>query len=326
MSDKSIFNRLGIAMFVYLVLWVGLQLLISAVLEHFAPNALEREWLYWLLSMGPMYFVALPVAVKLLQKLPRRQLFEHKLKAGHFLQLYFMAVTLMMIGNIIGMIVTNILTRLTGIEFAVGITDSILNFKLIWILVITVIVAPIVEEFLFRKVLIDRLIVFGDGAAIVVSALMFGFIHGNFSQMFYCILIGLIFGFAYVRTGKLKYSIGLHMLFNFVGGFIPAALMKRMDIVGLEEALLRGNFGEIFETVFSRIGALLGFVGYEMAVLGMAVAGFVLLIVNRKKFVLYQGELQLGKGEVMKRFFTTPGMLLWLAAIVALFVINVVGV
>ncbi len=325
MSEKSIFNRLGIAMFVYMVLWVGLQLLIFYFFDIFAPGALNREWLYWLLSMGPMYLVAMPVAVKLLQHLPRRQLYEHKLKAGHFIQLYFMAVALMLIGNIIGMILTNVLTRVTGIEFAVGITDSIINFRLIWIFLITVIIAPIVEEFLFRKMLIDRLIVFGDGAAIVVSALMFGLTHGNFSQMFYCIFIGLIFGFVYVRTGKLRYSVGLHMLFNFMGGFVPAALMKRMNISILEDALSRGDMRAMFDILSEHIGALLGFAGYELAIWGFGIAGFVLLIINRKKFILNQGELQLTRGEVVKRVFTTPGMLLWLAAIIGLFVINVVG-
>ncbi|MBQ8662716.1 MAG: CPBP family intramembrane metalloprotease [Eubacterium sp.] len=322
MSEKAIFNRLGLAMFVYLVLWVGLQLVLATLIPVVAPNALEQEWLYWLVVMGPMYFVALPVAVKLLKKLPTRKLYEHKLHKGHFVQIYLMTVALMLIGNIIGIIITTILTNVTGVDFAVSITESIFEYKLIWVLLITVIIAPIVEEFLFRKVLIDRLIVFGDGVAIVVSALMFGLTHGNLTQLFYTTLIGLMFGFVYVRTGKLKYSVGLHMLFNFLGGFVPAAFMKRMDIFEMQESLLYGDFSVVFE----RIGSLLGFVGYEMAIWGCGIAGFVLLIINRKKFLLYQGELPLSRGEVAKQFFTTPCMWLWIIATVALFVINVVGI
>lgn len=322
MSEKAIFNRLGLAMFVYLVLWVGLQLVLATVIPDIAPNALEMEWLYWLVSMGPMYFVALPVTVKLLKKLPTRKLYEHKLHKGHFVQIYLMTVALMLIGNIIGIIVTTILTNVTGVDFAVSITESIFEYKLIWVFLITVIIAPIVEEFLFRKVLIDRLIVFGDGVAIVVSSLMFGLTHGNLTQLFYATFIGLMFGFVYVRTGKLKYSVGLHMLFNFLGGFVPAAFMKRMDIFGMQQSLLYGDFSAVFE----RIGSLFGFVGYEMAIWGCGIAGFVLLIVNRKKFLLYQGELPLSKGEVVKQFFTTPGMWLWIIATVALFVINVAGI
>lgn len=322
MSEKAIFNRLGLAMFVYLVLWVGLQLVLATIIPAVAPNALEREWVYWLVAMGPMYFVALPIAVKLLKKLPTRQLYENKLHKGHFVQIYLMTVALMLIGNIIGMILTKILTIVTGVDFAVSITESIFDYKLIWVLLITVIIAPIVEEYLFRKVLIDRLIVFGDGTAILVSALMFGLTHGNLTQLFYAFLIGLMFGFVYVRTGKVKYSIGLHMLFNFLGGFVPAAFMKKMDIFALEESLMQGDF----TAVFDRIGSLLGLIGYEMAIWGCGIAGFVLLIVNRKKFRLNQGELQLTKGEVAKQFFTTPGMWLWIIATVALFVINVVGI
>lgn len=326
MSDRTIFHRLGIAMFFYILLWVGIQLGLGLLIEQVNPQLMEHEWFYWLLSMGPMYVIAFPVAIKLLKRLPSRKLYEKKLHPGHFLQLYFMAVALMLIGNILGMIVTTVLTNVTGTDFGVSIADSIVDYRLIWIFLITVLAAPIIEELLFRKLLIDRLIVFGDGTAIVLSAIMFGLTHGNFTQVFYATFIGLIFGFTYVRTGKVRYSIGLHMLFNFMGGFVPAALMKRMDITALEDAFLRGDFMEMIDTVTNRIGALIGFIGYEFAVWGLGIAGFVLLIVNRKKFLLHQGELVLSKKELLKNLFTTPGMLLWMVAIVALFVINVTGI
>lgn len=323
MSEKSIFNRVGISLTVFMVIWVGLQLLLGKIIEKAAPGALENmEWLYWLVASGPMYLVAFPVILKMLKKLPRRQLFEHNLKAGHFMQLFFMAVALMFIGNIIGIIFTSIMTNVTGVEFAVSVTESILGYKLIWVFLISVVIAPIVEEILFRKVLIDRLIVFGDGVAIFLSAMLFGCMHGNFTQLFYAAFIGLIFGFVYVRTGKIKYSIGLHMLFNFCGGFVPAAFMKKMDPFALEDALMQGDFMALLD----RIGALLGFAGFELALCGCGVAGFILLIVHRRKFRLNQGELQLTKGEVFKCMFTTPGMWLWLIATVALFVLNIVGV
>ena len=64
--------------------------------------------------------------------------------------------------------------------------ESFLDGKSVWLsLVFVSIFAPMVEEFIFRKVLIDRMRVYGDTAAIVVSALMFGLFHGNFFTIFF---------------------------------------------------------------------------------------------------------------------------------------------
>ena len=49
----------------------------------------------------------------------------------------------------------------------------------------SVVLAPVMEELIFRKVLIDRTIVYGDKAAVVLSGLLFGVFHGNFHQFFY---------------------------------------------------------------------------------------------------------------------------------------------
>lgn len=322
MTEKSIFNRLGICITVYLVLWIGLQLLVALIIDTVAPAAWDKEWVYWLATMAPMYLVAFPVAVRMLKLLPRRELYKHILKPGHFVQVYCMAVAVMLIGNIIGIVLTTILTNATRWDFTVDATDLILDYGLGWVFLITVVIAPIIEEVLFRKVLIDRLIVFGDVAAIMVSAVLFGLIHGNFSQLFYAIGLGIVFGFVYVRTGKIKYTIGLHMLFNFSGGFVPALFLKKLDFLNTDNFLMNGDFSILFDN----LGALLGFVGFEMAIWGIGVAGFILLIINRKKFKVYEGELQLTKREVAKQFVTTPGMLIMLAAIVVLFILNVVGV
>lgn len=322
MTEKSFFNRLGLILTIYIGLWIGLQLVLAFLIDAFAPNAWDMEWVFWVASMAPMYFVAFPVALRMLKKLPRRELYKYKLNPGHFIQLLCMAIAVMLIGNIIGIIITTVLTNVTPWNFTADSTDLILNHGLGWIFLITVVIAPIIEEVLFRKALIDRLVVFGDVTAILVSALLFGFIHGNFSQLFYATGLGIVFGFVYVRTGKIKYTIGLHMLFNFMGGFVPALFLRKLDFLSMEGPLMHGDLSVIFDN----IGALFGFVGYEMAIFGLGIAGFILLIYHRKKFKVYEGELQLSKREVAKQFFTTPGMLIMLVAIVVLFVLNVVGV
>ncbi len=72
-----------------------------------------------------------------------------------------------------------------------------------WSIFVTMVVmAPICEEILFRKILIDRIRLYGDKAAILVSSVVFGLSHGNFYQFFYAFGIGLVLAIFIFRRGS----------------------------------------------------------------------------------------------------------------------------
>ena len=78
------------------------------------------------------------------------------------------------------------------------------------------IVVPILEEFLFRGAIEGHLLRKGWSPkwAILVSALIFGIIHGNPAQIPFAFLIGLLFGWLYYRTGSLVPGIVGHIINN----------------------------------------------------------------------------------------------------------------
>ncbi len=78
--------------------------------------------------------------------------------------------------------------------------------------VLYALVAPIVEEILFRGILYGRLKSYAaDGkAAIVASALLFGLYHGNLVQGIYGFLIGGLFALLYEWSGSLWIPMVLH--------------------------------------------------------------------------------------------------------------------
>ena len=84
-----------------------------------------------------------------------------------------------------------------------------------------VIFAPIVEELVFRGLIATRL---SRGmpafAAIAVSALIFGIVHGTLFQGIYTALLGLLLGTVFFREDSLLASIALHFGFNL--GSLPA--------------------------------------------------------------------------------------------------------
>ena len=81
---------------------------------------------------------------------------------------------------------------------------------------IAIVGAPLFEETIFRKFLIDRLHPYGERLAVIFSALVFAMAHQNGMQFFLAFFLGIVFGIVYLRTGKLGYTIFLHFMINFV--------------------------------------------------------------------------------------------------------------
>lgn len=318
MNIKKYFNRTGVSYFAFGAIAMGLQFLISLVIGKIWPMAFIHDWLVWLISFGSMYLAAFPVCAKLMKKLPQKQLYQHDMRFKTWILLMSMIICLMFFGSIVGNIVDTVITGASGLAGGSDAKDLVMGSNLGIVLLVVVVIGPIVEEILFRKILIDRLIVFGDKAAILISAIMFALFHGNFTQLFYAFGVGLMFGYVYVRTGRLKYSITMHIAVNFLGGFVPALFMKLMDLSQMQYNLYMGELG----SVMNRMGVVVGLLLFELAMIGVAITGLVMLIRYRKRFAFKQGEMQLGRKEVLKNFVTHPGMILYLALCVFMFIMN----
>ncbi|MEG2097193.1 MAG: oligosaccharide flippase family protein, partial [Pseudoflavonifractor sp.] len=72
----------------------------------------------------------------------------------------------------------------------------------------------ILEELLFRGVLLQPLRRYGDRIAVVLSALAFALCHTSLPQVLNAFLLGLVLGVLTVRTGSLLTSMALHLLYN----------------------------------------------------------------------------------------------------------------
>ena len=78
-----------------------------------------------------------------------------------------------------------------------------------------VLMAPLVEELLFRGVIYDALCAFVPaGAAVVFQAMLFGSTHGTLLWILYSTLIGCVLGYVRKRTDSLWPCILMHSAFN----------------------------------------------------------------------------------------------------------------
>lgn len=87
---------------------------------------------------------------------------------------------------------------------------------------------PIFEEILFRRMVLNRLLEYGERGAVLLSAALFGLIHlisQGLPQMFSTFVLGIIWAKLTLKTNRLRYAIILHVLFNFWGFILPMFLM-----------------------------------------------------------------------------------------------------
>ena len=163
-----------------------------------------------------------------------------------------------------------------------------------------------IEEFTFRKTLIDRLRPYGETTAIFFSALAFGLFNGNFSQMFYAFGMGLVFGTIYEKTGRLRYSLILHMATNFIGGIIVPSMLAGVT-----------NTSEL---TLSNLPV--GLIVYVCAYYGLALVGFVVFTISCVKTRFYTQRLELPGGKVVSTVYGNLGMIVFFIACAAIVVMQ----
>ena len=114
------------------------------------------------------------------------------------------------------------------------------------VLLMSIIGAPLFEELIFRKFLIDRLLPFGERTTVVFTALLFGMAHQNAGQFFLAFFVGLVLARVYIRTGNILYTMLLHCMIN---------TFASADTIGCR------IFGDGFDYVWLALGGALMLAG-----------------------------------------------------------------
>ena len=119
------------------------------------------------------------------------------------------------------------------------------SFNVWLVLLIISVLAPIVEEYIFRGFMYEGLAsIFGVVPAIICSSLLFGIIHFNLSQGLYGFFAGIFLAYVKYSYKSLKYTIIMHFLMNLSSIiFLPAiltmtSLQERMFAVFISAAIL----------------------------------------------------------------------------------------
>lgn len=303
------FSGIGLRMLIGTILILGIQIIAQILLLLFNVKWVRNMNIVLAATMIPTYALGYPIAFLIMNGAGEQRIIrKRRMKPSQFLIAFLMGYTILMAGNIIGLIVTFVIGFITGRPINNPL-DMIVGESNIWITAVyTVLLAPIFEEMLFRKILCDRVIKYGQGAAVLLSGLMFGLFHGNFNQFFYAFFIGSFFAFIYVKTGNIKYTIGLHMMVNFIGSVVGGLLLQNIDL----------DLEHLAPTAMVTVAI------YALFIYGIIIAGVVLLLLNRAKFKVDEGEIMLDKSLRNNIMLINAGMILYYIVYMGLMIFQAV--
>lgn len=317
---RKTFSRIGLALCTILLITTVLQILLATVpsLIWGADNWLtSSSWGMWIGTFVPLYLVAIPIGLLIMKKLPAQAPQDNKLKTKDFLVLFPVCYCLTYAGNYIGTILSFILS---GGQAENALVDYAMDTNPLKVLVI-VVLAPLLEEYVCRKQIIDRTRQYGEKVAVFLSALTFGLLHQNLFQFFYAFAVGLVFAYIYLRTGRLRYPVLLHSVLNFMGSVIAPWILSLVDTEKLTNIDPNASTAELLAIYGEILPGLLLSLLYSLLLGGMSIAGLVLIILKRKELVWKDAETPLPKGTCLKTVYLNVGMVLYILFCLIFFVL-----
>ncbi len=303
---KKTFSRIGFAQVAGLAASILIGTLVLAPLV--AGDKLQEVFA----AVGPsvvLLMIYVPQIANLIvywlcvRTMPKPEWQREPVSFKTLVQIFLMMYAISSVINQIGLAITK--TAPAGGNSQLDLLAKMQSTKLPVAIAIPVVIGPILEELIFRKLMLDRTKHYGEKTAIIFSALCFGLFHGNLTQFLYASVVELFLGYVYCKTGKVLYTMIMHMLLNGTSTVILLLLplFEQEDTSGAAISLI----------VLLLVLLVLGV---------MTIVGFIqfFLWIKRKKFVFDESMPDfIPQNEVLKTVYLNPGVIL-------LFIVQAVGI
>ena len=290
---KSVFSRVGLAAAVLGVVVNLVQMIIITIFNVVNPAFESNGWFRYLLIAVSFYLIGFPLCCWILKSIPDGQKREEEnLTFGGFIKFFLISYFIMVLLNLFTMGFLWIVGNFKGSDVVNPLENVISNSSVLATIIFAGILSPIIEEVLFRGVMLNKLRTYGDKIAIITTALLFGLFHENFSQFFYAVGLGMIFAYVTLKTGTIKYSIGLHIMINMMGSVIGTQVLN------------------------STIATMI----FGIVVWIFVIAGLILFVKDFKKISLLPGEVTIEKGHILSETWLNVGMIINLIISLALMI------
>lgn len=202
-----------------------LLMLIFSPVNVLLNNVIANEisfLIYYLLTFGGTFVIAHTIRIRK----TGNKTYDLSLSSIKLMVL----VSITMIGLQLG-VSAPIVNSLHIPDFMKEMIGQFVNQKGVFSFIAIVIAAPVVEELIFRGIILDGLLKkHSPTKSILISSILFGIVHLNPWQFISALILGAFSGWVYYRTKKLSLSILIHSINNLIG-FISFYLVDMETIM-----------------------------------------------------------------------------------------------
>jgi len=223
----------------YAVLYIVGVIVVDSVLAAAAPRIIAWSAYYLFRNYVMLYLVGLPIMLLMLRSIPDKTVvLERKpVGTGRFLLFLFSGFSITYIINTIGLIIINIISAMMGAEASNPLVTAQQSTGPLIYPIFVVGIAPLVEEFIFRRLIFKKTAAYGPRLYMFFSAVTFALFHANLFQIFYAFVLGLMLTHLCWRMGgSIRQSWLLHFLLNLLGTvsmFLPNLGWQLTYVFGL---------------------------------------------------------------------------------------------
>ncbi len=305
-SAEKAYTRVSLSLFCYLLTSLILSMIISAVAMNVNPSLINNDLFELGVMVFSQYIIGILLVFLIVRKLPVYRYMPERMTCSSFLGTFTACVAIAFVGNQIGRLITALLENQLGYDITDRLEQTLDGPHALISYTLVAVLGPIMEEVLFRHLLLDRLRPYGEKNALLFTAVTFGLSHGNVMQLFYATGVGLVLGYVYLRTKNFWYPILLHCLFNLLLGVLPAFIQRIYpdSVAGVGEGMLFLGLLTVFELVAT-------------------VVGIIWLIRKRKQLYLPGNAFAIKKGRVFTTVYLNVGTILYFVLVLAIFVLGI---
>lgn len=212
-------NGLGFFVFTYFILMMVCSLIIGSVVG-LASIATEQN-LTSLESIIQILCILIPplIAGFFYRILSRRRISDTIPKSfvplKKLVPMLLLGMAAAMIANQLAQMFDNNISLFSLHNNAPDIENSQTGIEMLLSFICTAICPALAEEFAFRGIFMGVMRKYGDAFAVFSSALVFGAMHGNTTQIVFAFVLGLIFGYLDCKANSIIPSVLLHFGNNF---------------------------------------------------------------------------------------------------------------
>lgn len=209
------FSLIGWGLLVYLIVDQ-----VSGSLTMWLPFVRGSLMLQMAAGYAVRYLLAPPALWLFIRRLPKGSGSGLRISVRSFLRTFVFCLGVMYAFNLFTGLLTALVEQITGASTSNLLENMAETLPQSFYLVLSCVIAPVLEELVFRKLLLDRLRPFGDAVAIGVSGVAFGLFHVNLYQFFYAAALGMVLAAVVIKTGKIWHSMLLHAMINSTSSIV----------------------------------------------------------------------------------------------------------